>query len=181
MKYVSILFGLLLLAGCSEAPPIRQQPNPVPAVPVIPIVAQTPPPQSTGSKWEDWPNTPGDWVYRRDAKGSVALFGKPGADADFGMRCAAATKRLYLSRAGAFVSGDTGRMTLRASSALKSYAVANADGTPPFVAAELDPKDSQLDAIAFSRGRFIVSVKGATDLVLPAWPEVGRVVEDCRT
>ena len=46
--------------------------------------------------------------------------------------------------------------------------------------AELPRTDPLLDAIAFSRGRFAVSVSGTPALVLPAWPELTRVVEDCR-
>ena len=47
--------------------------------------------------------------------------------------------------------------------------------------------DPLLDAIAFSRGRFIVSENGAVGgggaggrLVLPASPEAARSIEDCR-
>jgi hypothetical protein len=40
-------------------------------------------------------------------------------------------------------------------------------------------RDSLLDAMAFSRGRFVLQA-GTADLVLPAWPEVARVIEDCR-
>ena len=37
-----------------------------------------------------------------------------------------------------------------------------------------------LDAIAYSRGRFVIEVPGQPPSYLPAWPEVARVVEDCR-
>ena len=124
--------------------------------------------------------TPGDWAFRQDARGSVALFGKAGADADFLIRCVTGTKQIYLSRAGAFPAGETGQMTIRASDAVKSYAITNNGDTPPYVSAETPAGDPQLDAIAFSRGRFLVSVKGANDLVIPAWPEFARVIEDCR-
>jgi hypothetical protein len=40
--------------------------------------------------------------------------------------------------------------------------------------------DSLLDAIAFSRGRFIVDGGGGLRLVLPASPEAARSIEDCR-
>jgi hypothetical protein len=39
--------------------------------------------------------------------------------------------------------------------------------------------DNVLDAIAFSRGRFIVD-GGGLRLVLPASPEAARSIEDCR-
>jgi hypothetical protein len=34
--------------------------------------------------------------------------------------------------------------------------------------------------MVFSRGRFTVEVPGAPMLVIPAWPEPARVIEDCR-
>ena len=40
--------------------------------------------------------------------------------------------------------------------------------------------DSLLDALAFSRGRFALETAGQETLYLPAWPEISRVVEDCR-
>ena len=72
-------------------------------------------------------------------------------------------------------------MTVRASTSMKTFDAANTGGSPALVGVTLDPREPQLDAIAFSRGTFLVSIKGAADLVLPAWPEVARVVEDCRT
>jgi hypothetical protein len=41
--------------------------------------------------------------------------------------------------------------------------------------------DPLLDALAFSRGRFAVSVSGTPALVVPPWPEIARLVEDCRS
>jgi hypothetical protein len=119
-------------------------------------------------------------VYRTDARGSIAMFGVAGADASFTARCDMARRRVFLSRTGAFPAGDSGRMTIRASTGLQTYPVANSSEAPPYIAAELAPTDPHLDAMAFSRGRFIVSVKGGNDLVIPAWPEIARVVEDCR-
>lgn len=46
--------------------------------------------------------------------------------------------------------------------------------------AELRTSDPLLEQMAFSRGRFLVAVEGGPSLVVPAWPEVGRVIEDCR-
>jgi hypothetical protein len=145
----------------------------------MPKLASTPPPQPVGN-WEDWPLSPGDWSYMRDARGSVAMYGRAGADADFIVRCAAEGRRIFLSRPGQLADGGTARMTLRASSALQTYPLANSNATPPYVAAELAAADRHLDALAFSRGRFLVSVAGVPDLVVPAWPELARVVEDCR-
>ena len=48
------------------------------------------------------------------------------------------------------------------------------------VAITFAASDRQLDAMAFSRGRFMLEVSGLPTLVLPAWAEVGKVIEDCR-
>jgi hypothetical protein len=48
------------------------------------------------------------------------------------------------------------------------------------VIVDLPPNDPLLEQIAFSRGRFLVESEGAHSLILPAWPEPARVIEDCR-
>jgi hypothetical protein len=181
MRAVSIL-GLLLITGCVSEPRIPA-PAPQPQASRVPVAPRATPAAVAAplpANWQDWPLTPGIWVYRRDDRGSVALFGKSDADADFLIRCVAATKRIYLSRSGSFADGVTGQMIVRAFTATKAYGVTNSGDTPPYVAAFLTPEDPQLDAVAFSRGRFTVSVKGVADLVIPAWPEFAHVVEDCR-
>jgi hypothetical protein len=40
--------------------------------------------------------------------------------------------------------------------------------------------DPLLDAIAFSRGRFIVSGGTGPTIAVPSWPEAARSIEDCR-
>lgn len=123
--------------------------------------------------------TPGDWAYRRDQRGSLALFGPAGAGADFMIRCDSAARRIFLSRAGAIGPGGA-QMTIRTSTQTTAHVVRNSGGEPPYVALEVPPRDPLLDRIAFSRGRFVVQLAGTTDLVIPAWPEFTRVVEDCR-
>jgi hypothetical protein len=108
------------------------------------------------------------------------MYGAPDANAAFVARCDMAARRIYLSRPGNFADGVVGQITIRATTGVQSYPLANASDTPPYVAAALAPADPHLDAIAFSRGKFLVEVKGAADLVLPNWPELARVVEDCR-
>jgi hypothetical protein len=174
------LFSVVAAIGlyaCSER---VERPPTVAAPPLqLPAVKPAPPPIAVGTNWEDWPATPGDWAYRRDPRGSVALFGPPGTDALFLLRCDRQAARVYASRNGTFPAGETGRMTIRASAGLQTYSVSNTSDAS-YVAAEIIPTDRHLDAMAYSRGRFVVSVKGATDLVVPAWPEVTRVIEDCR-
>lgn len=51
---------------------------------------------------------------------------------------------------------------------------------PDRIVATIPVRDRKLDAMAHSRGRFAVEVAGLTPSYLPSWPEVSRVVEDCR-
>jgi hypothetical protein len=51
---------------------------------------------------------------------------------------------------------------------------------PPVIAASFTARDGLLDAMAFSRGRFAVETAGLPTLYVPSWPEVSRVIEDCR-
>lgn len=176
MRCIILALPLILLACAKEPAP---QPQTAPA-PVVIAPKPTPTPVSLDDKWQDAPRSTGDWAYRRDTRGSVALFGPSGADASFIIRCDSATRRIYLSRAGAFSGDDSGMMTIRASSGLKTFAVKNNGDTPAYVAVTLPVNEPQLDAMAFSRGRFLVSVKGGADLVIPSWPEIARVIEDCR-
>jgi hypothetical protein len=48
------------------------------------------------------------------------------------------------------------------------------------VTADFSAFDPLLDAIAFSRGRVSVTIAGGSSLVVPAWPEAARTIEDCR-
>jgi hypothetical protein len=45
---------------------------------------------------------------------------------------------------------------------------------------EFSNYDPLLDAIATSRARIGVTIGSGPALVIPAWPEVARVIEDCR-
>lgn len=179
MRAIILALPLILLACAKEpAPPPQAAPAPLAAAPKP---APPPPaPVSLGENWQDAPRSAGDWVYRRDSRGSVALFGPSGADASFIIRCDSGARRIYLSRAGAFPGADSGMMTIRASNGLKSFTVKNNGDTPAYVAVAVPVNEPHLDAMAYSRGRFLVSVKGGADLVIPSWPEIARVIEDCR-
>jgi hypothetical protein len=144
------------------------------------VVKAPTPAAPLAANWQDWPLTPGDWALRQDTRGSIALFGPTGREALFMIRCDIAARAIYLSRAGAIPGGGEAKMLIRASTAAKDYPALSNSDTPVYAAAKLTPRDPQLDAAAFSRGRFVVSVTGLPNLVIPAWPEFTRVVEDCR-
>jgi hypothetical protein len=63
---------------------------------------------------------------------------------------------------------------------MKEFAGAPTGGTPPYIATEIAPRDSMLDAMALSRGRIAINVAGQKPIAIPSWAEITRVVEDCR-
>lgn len=153
----------------------QQKPTPQPAS--QPAPQPQPPVPAYQTDWTYWPVTPGDWVYRRDERGSIALFGPLGQDAVATLRCDTGQHMLYFTRAGQV--GSDAQMTLRASQGLQSYPASQIAGSP-YIAASIQPGDPMLDKLAYSRGRFVVEATGLPPLKLPSWAEVGRVIEDCR-
>ncbi len=173
--------ALTLTFAMAACVPKSQPPAPRPSVQrPTPVATARPalPAPAANVSWVDWPITPGDWMYRQDARGSIALFGAVGGDALVTLRCDRSASAIYLSRA----SGTTQpkQMTLRASTTAQSYPARPTGGSPPYQAVSFSARDPMLDALAFSRGRFLVELEGEQALPLPAWPEVARVLEDCR-
>ena len=170
---ILLLASLTALAACSSPPPppMPQAPPPKPLV-----VAAPPPPARPTGDWTDWPLAAGDWVYRQDERGSIALFGPMNADALVTLRCDRTRQRIYLARAGS----GAGRIVIRSSSTLKEFAGSATGGAVPYIATEIMPRDPILDAMIFSRGRIAIEVSGQTPLAIPSWAEIGRVVEECR-
>ena len=169
---------LLALAACVPSKPEPMlQPKPAPVAPT-PVVVEPPKPVRPAGEWIDWPIEAGTWVYRSDARGSLALFGPSGANALVTLRCDKTRGRIFLSVAGA---GHSGSFLIRTSSTMKAFEPMQASGEPPYVAADIDPRDPILDAIAFSRGRFAIEVGGLRPMAIPNWAEISRVVEDCRS
>lgn len=168
----AVIGTLVAIAGCVPSPPkapppVVREPEPAPPPPTAAPLA---------SDWRDWPYSPGTWTYRRDARGSIALFGPVGMDATLTLRCDPTVRTLYLSRAGAVATP----LTIRTSSTTRAVRVQPTGGTPAYVAAALTPNDPLLEAMGFSRGRFVVEQAGSPPLVVPAWAEIERVTEDCR-
>lgn len=170
---------LALLASCAGPvdivpQPARPAPLPAPAPAPAPRPVPAPPAPVLSGEWRDWPLTPGSWAYRQDARGSIALYGRTGADAEFTVRCDRDRSRLYLSRRG---EGHS-QMTVRTSSTLRTLNLLPTGSG--YSAVELGARDSLPDAIGYSRGKFVVQGPGVPPLVLPAHSEILRVAEDCR-
>ncbi|MDQ1157239.1 hypothetical protein QE385_001566 [Sphingomonas sp. SORGH_AS 950] len=158
------------LSGCipatrpEAAPPVRHTPRPAPQPPA--------PRPVLGSDWRDWPLTPGDWRYRRTAQGSTAVFGTAGVTR-LALTCDPRTRQIRLDRPASVA----GSITVRTSSTTKIL-TARAVATGAEIL--LPAADPLLDAMAFSRGRFTMEQAGQVPLVIPAYAEIGRVIEDCR-
>lgn len=123
-----------------------------------PLFAQSEPFEAAGGASV----SPGQWSYARTADGSEARFG-----ALFAIRCVNASRAVTLRRLDAPATQG-----ITVTTDLQSRAVPGG-GT-------LGSADPLLDAIAFSRGRFLVGGGSAPRLVLPASPEAARSIEDCR-
>ena len=173
------LLVLTALAGCVSAPPAPPPPAPRPAPPPPP---PPPPPPAAAPKpilsWDVAPVSAGDWTYRQDADGTIALFGPPDSEATLAFRCHPQRHEIVVMRVGQPVADTV--MTIRTSSGdVRWPAKPVKDGL-----GELDvirpASDPGFDWIAFSRGRFAVEAQGYARLIVPAWAEVARVIEDCR-
>lgn len=175
VRAVLVLGSVAALVGCvpkreAPPPPPRQQPR------VVPTPAPPPPPPP--ADWSLMPLTPGGWVYSNQGGTSQALFGAPDSEAVFIVRCDGARRQISFWREGA-VSGNM--MTVRTSYGARNFPVSVQTEPMAYVYASLPASDRFLDQMAFSRGRFTVEAPGARMLVIPAWPEPARVVEDCRS
>jgi hypothetical protein len=169
------LAALAALGAC--VPPPRPAPEPAPAPAPAPV--PTPAPPAVYSNWMDAPQTPGDWFYINQPPASIAAFGPTAGQPMFAMRCDPARHVVSVGRTSA--SQVARPMTIRTETATRTFAAQPAQGSVEhLVATGLAATDPFLDAIAFSKGRFAVEVLGEPTLYLPSWPEITRVIEDCR-
>lgn len=123
--------------------------------------------------WANAPLTPGAWVYHRTASNarSRAVFGRPGAPL-FEVACTN-YGNIALFRHGA----TAGSITVRTSSTMRQMA---GNALAAGLSISISEDDAVLDAMAFSRGRFSIEGPRVPAIIVPAWPELARVVEDCR-
>jgi hypothetical protein len=165
MRATLPLAVLILVAGCVAPPKTPPAPQPV-AVPPAPTSAPLPPPSTD---WRDWPALPGSWAYAPSTR--AASFGVAGQPVAARIVCEAG--QVVLTLPGAL----PGALTVRTSSTTRAITLATSPAGE--VQARLAATDPLLDAMAFSRGRFVLE-QAARRWVLPAYAEVGRVIEDCR-
>lgn len=179
MKKLRVLALLPCFAIACCAPVPKPQPTTAPA----PTTVATPAPapvvaQPDYTNWLDAPQTPGDWSYRDGSGLSYATFGQPGAAAIFGIECQKTSRTIRLVR-GTSLAGPV-PMRFRTETTERLVTANSLPDGRPMLFATIQARDPLLDAIALSRGRFAVETGGLETLYLPAWPEISRVIEDCR-
>jgi len=136
-----------------------------------PLAAQAAPPDLT----ESMP-LPGRWSWTPTADGSEATFFDTAGRAQLWLHCLRGARTVTVARPA---SGVAPYLMVWTSSANRNL-LASYNPATARVTAQLSAADPLLDALAFSRGRIGAGVSGTPPLVAPAWPEIARVVEDCR-
>jgi hypothetical protein len=119
----------------------------------------------------------GTWFYSPATDGSEAIFLDTSARPQLIIHCTRATRRVSIAKPAA---GAAPFLLIWTSSQTRN-APASFDPTTSRLSSNFAATDPLLDALSFSRGRIAVSVTGTPALIAPPWPEIARVVEDCRS
>ena len=118
----------------------------------------------------------GNWTYAATADGSEATFVDGSARPQLILHCTRAVRRVTIAKPATVAAPF---MVIWTSSLSRSVP-ASFDPLTGRISVSLPSYDQLLDAMVFSRGRLAVTVSGTATLVVPAWPELARAVEDCR-
>jgi hypothetical protein len=168
---------VLLLAAC--VPPPTPTPPPLAAAPA-PVATQAPvapppaPPVSGHVDLMNAPALPGDWRWRTAGAESFAEFADQNGQPRVRLTCAA-DRSVVLAVANRHRGAST--MLVRTETIERQVTVIERDG---WAETRLPARDTLLDAIAFSRGRFGLEIGGGDALYVAPYPEITRVIEDCR-
>ena len=119
----------------------------------------------------------GTWAYRAIPGGSESDFIDGSAVVRFKIRCDRVARKVSISRMN--VPAATATLSIWTTTLSRSVP-ARFLPTKELVA-DMAATDPLLDAIAFSRGRLATAAEGAPMVAVPAWPEIDRVIEDCRS
>lgn len=129
-----------------------------------------------GADYSNATATPGGWAYRAQAGQSAAHFMDSSGTIRLFVTCTLANRTVTLSRTS---SAPASSLTIWTDTAERTLP-ARFEPNAMRVTAGVQAADRLLDSIAFSRGRFAVSMPGFAPLVLVPGPEAARVFEDCR-
>ena len=118
----------------------------------------------------------GSWSYTAVSDGSEATFANESGVVQLSLHCTRATRRVSISKPA---SGAVPSVSLWTSGSTRDVPAAYNPATARLTL-DLGAYDSILDSMANSRGRIGLTVGAQPSLVVPAWPELARVIEDCR-
>jgi hypothetical protein len=118
----------------------------------------------------------GNWTYTVASDGSEAAFAGDTGAVQVSVHCTRATRRITIAKPSGAAAPS---MDVWTSGATRRVSVTYNPATAR-VTADLSAYDGLLDGLANSRGRIGLMVGTQPPLVVPAWPEVARVIEDCR-
>ncbi|HEY6048087.1 MAG TPA: hypothetical protein VIV07_03475 [Sphingomicrobium sp.] len=118
----------------------------------------------------------GQWVYSSSSGGSAAVFTDESARPQLTIRCTRLSRQVTIAKPATAASPTLNVWTATQVRSLP----ASFDAATQQLSVSLAAFDPSLDAIAYSRGRLGIGLAGAAPLVVPAWADVARVVEDCR-
>ena len=118
----------------------------------------------------------GNWQYSSASGASEARFLGSQGQVQLTIRCTVAARRVTISKPA---PGPAPFLDIWTSAQTRSLPTSFLPATA-MLNADLSAYDPLLDAIIFSRGRIAVGIPGQPTLVLPAWAEAERVIEDCR-
>lgn len=160
------------LAGCASTPKPKHHPTPQPEQvrPARPVPSTPVAPRPPAADWRDQPRSMGDWSWSRDGQFSIARYGRL-----FSVACSLSDRRIALMLAISVPSPQP--MVVTTTSTRRALSAEPEGGQ---LTARLPASDPLIDAMAFSRGRFMIEAGGTAPLYLPSWPELTRVAEDCR-
>jgi hypothetical protein len=136
----------------------------------VAILAQSMPDLSTATPID------GTWAYAATSDGSEASFTNASAAVQLTVHCTRATRHVSIAKAA---SAAAPLLNVWTSSLARSVPSSFNPATRRLTI-DLAPYDPLLDAMATSRGRVGFSVGNEPALVVPAWAEAARVIEDCR-
>jgi hypothetical protein len=118
----------------------------------------------------------GNWSYAATPDGSEATFANGGGAPQLWVHCTRSTRQVSIAKAATAAAPFIAVWT---SSQTRSVPASFNPATGRLTI-QLGAGDSLLDALSNSRARLGFTVGSEPPLVVPAWAEPARVVEDCR-
>lgn len=172
------LAGVLGLSGLALAATLPLHDNSGASAPV-PSPGETTAslPAISTAQWDALPQAEGDWNWRGGAGSGDTYAEFDSADGEnlVHLRCEPDNGELVLSLASDNLASDA--VTIHTETQSRVLA---ADAGESSLSTRIDREDDLLDAMAFSRGRIAFEVEGDIAFAVPAYPEITRVIEDCR-